>query len=85
MGLEAISYLYEDDEDLLDEMIRTVGELAYSVTEYLLRSGIEFDFGHFWEDICFNNGPLISPTVFAGRAINCERVVLGPMRVQALL
>ena len=23
-----------------------------------------FDFGHFWEDICFKNGPLINPKVF---------------------
>ena len=22
------------------------------------------DFAHFWEDICFKNGPLVSPAVF---------------------
>ena len=27
----------------------------------LLESGARFDFGHFWEDICFNTGPMISP------------------------
>lgn len=64
MGLEGISYLQVDDPDLFDEMIHTIGELSYSVTKHLLSSGIEFDFGHFWEDICFNNGPLISPAVF---------------------
>ena len=64
MGLEGISYLYADDESLYDEMINTLGELSYAVTEYLLDSGIDFDFGHFWEDICFNNGPLVPPSVF---------------------
>ena len=29
-----------------------------------LDSGAKFDFAHFWEDICFKNGPLISPLVF---------------------
>lgn len=65
MGLEAISYLYVDDESLYDEMINTVGALAFAVTDYLLKTGIDFDFGHFWEDICFKNGPLIPPSVFA--------------------
>ena len=25
---------------------------------------MKFDYAHFWEDICFKNGPLISPAVF---------------------
>ncbi|HHV98453.1 MAG TPA: hypothetical protein GXX36_02570 [Clostridiaceae bacterium] len=64
MGIEGISYLYADDEDLYDEIISTVGELCYKVTERVLSSGAVFDFGHFWEDICFKNGPLVSPVVF---------------------
>ena len=47
--------------------IDTVATLALSVTDYLLRSGIQFDFGHFWEDICFNNGPLFPPALFAAK------------------
>lgn len=65
MGIEGISYLYADDEDLYDEIINTIGELCYSVTEKILSSGIKFDFAHFWEDICFKNGPLVSPKLFA--------------------
>jgi hypothetical protein len=29
-----------------------------------LSSGNSFDFAHFWEDICYKNGPLVSPAVF---------------------
>jgi uroporphyrinogen decarboxylase len=29
------------------------------------KMGIKFDYIHFWEDICFKNGPLINPAVFA--------------------
>lgn len=64
MGIEGISYLYADDEDLYDEIINTVGDLAYKIAEKVLSTGAKFDFGHFWEDICFKNGPLVKPAVF---------------------
>lgn len=64
MGVENSCYLYADDEALFDEIIATVGELCYQCTKAALESGAKFDFAHFWEDICFKNGPLISPAVF---------------------
>jgi hypothetical protein len=64
MGVEGISYLYADDEDLYDEIISVVGELCFKVTRKILESGARFDFAHFWEDICFNNGPLVVPSIF---------------------
>lgn len=64
MGVEGISYLYADDEDLYDEIIDTVGTLCYQTVEAVLKQGMTFDFGHFWEDICFKNGPLVIPDVF---------------------
>jgi hypothetical protein len=67
LGLEGISYLLVDDEPLYDEIINTVGELAYRTTECILSVYSDFDFGHFWEDICFKSGPLVSPAVFAAK------------------
>lgn len=32
--------------------------------EAVLSTGAQFDFGHYWEDICFKNGPLLFPTLF---------------------
>lgn len=64
MGMEGVSYLYVDDEPLFREIIDTVADLCYRATERALSFGIEFDFAHFWEDICFKNGPLVSPAVF---------------------
>lgn len=64
MGVEGISYLYADDEELYDDIINTVAELCCQVTERVLSTGVRFDFGHFWEDICFKNGPLVKPSVF---------------------
>ncbi len=63
-GVVGLSYLLADDEDLVDEMITTVADLCYDVTRQVLASGVIFDFGHFWEDICFKNGPLVNPAVF---------------------
>ena len=64
MGVEGISYLPAEDEDLYDEIINTVGELTFKIVKQGLETGIDFDFAHFWEDICFKNGPLINPNVF---------------------
>jgi len=65
IGVTGAAYIYADDEALFDEMIDTVGDLSYQCVKTVLASGAQFDFGHFWEDICFKNGPLISPHVFA--------------------
>jgi hypothetical protein len=64
LGVEGVSYLYMDDETLYTEIIDTVAELCYRCTEYILSTGAKFDFGHFWEDICFKSGPLVIPSVF---------------------
>jgi len=66
LGLEGVSYLYMDDEPLFREIIDTVGDLCFRNVEHTLQlgAGVGFDFAHFWEDICFKNGPLINPSVF---------------------
>lgn len=66
LGVEGASYLYADDEELYGEVIDAVGELCYRVVEATLEAsaGIRFDFAHYWEDICFKNGPLVVPRVF---------------------
>lgn len=64
LGVVGSCYLQADDESLFDEIIQTVSDLCFRNVKYVLESGAKFDFGHFWEDICFKNGPLINPTVF---------------------
>lgn len=66
LGIEGVSYLYVDDEPLFREIIDIVGTICYSNVELALSLGADvgFDFAHFWEDICFKNGPLINPAVF---------------------
>ena len=67
LGVVGLSYLMADDPELVDELIDTLGDLAYQGVKAALATGATFDFGHFWEDICFKTGPLVSPRFFAAR------------------
>lgn len=64
LTMEGACYLLVDDEKLFDEIVETNAEICYQAVKTTLETGAKFDFGHFWEDICFKNGPLISPSVF---------------------
>ena len=63
-GVEGLSYLFADDPDLVREMVDTVGELILRGTGEFFNTGAKVDFLHFWEDICFNRGPLVNPAFF---------------------
>jgi len=67
-GVENLSYMPVDDEELFKEIIDTVGELIYQVAKETLEAasahGLKFDFAHYWEDICYKSGPLVAPTLF---------------------
>ena len=51
-----------DDPDLVMEMVTHLATLTSEVIE---RAGkeIKIDYASGWEDMCFNNGPIISPTM----------------------
>jgi uroporphyrinogen decarboxylase len=65
LGIENLSYLPVDDEAFFREIVDTVADLNYRNAEFILGTGARFDFAHFWEDLCYKNGPLVSPRVFA--------------------
>ena len=65
LGVEGTCYLLADDEELFTEIIDTNAEMQYKTLEAILAQGVKPDYAHFWEDICFKNGPLVSPSVFA--------------------
>lgn len=64
LGIVGLSYMTVDDEELLEEMFRTIGDLCLRSVQRTLDSGITFDYAHFWEDVCYKNGPLLSPAMF---------------------
>ena len=62
MGMSFL--LYDEDETLFSDLIDTYAEMQYRCAKAILETGAKFDFAHFWEDVCFKNGPLISPDAF---------------------
>lgn len=65
VGLRELAYLQVDEPVLFDEIVETTATLCFEMTKALLEKGAKFDYGHFWEDICFKSGPLVNPRLFA--------------------
>lgn len=63
-GLVGLSYMMADDPDLVEDMLDMTGELCYQGVKAILEKYDKFDFIHFWEDIAYRAGPLVSPTFF---------------------
>ncbi len=64
-SVAGMSYLmYDEDEDLFADIVDTYAEMQYKCAEEVLKTGAKFDFAHYWEDICYSNGPLLSPQIF---------------------
>ena len=65
VSVMGMSYLlYDEDETLFADIIDTYAEMQYKCAEAVLETGAKFDFAHYWEDVCFKNGPLIAPDMF---------------------
>lgn len=64
LSVVGMSYMICDDYGLLREIVDTFADMQYNVVKKILETGIKFDFAHYWEDICFKNGPLVSPAMF---------------------
>jgi uroporphyrinogen decarboxylase len=65
IGFEQICYMIYDEPTLVDEMIQHMADLSCAVLERalpLVKGKITH--AHYWEDICFNNGPMVSPAWF---------------------
>ena len=69
IGVVNLSYLQIDDPELLDEIISTCSELSIRNAKILFEAGLRPDFLHWWEDICYNHGPLVSPDFFANSCV----------------
>lgn len=63
MGFEGISLACALEPDWVEEMMEYLTEFILAVIERAVKE-VELDFAHFWEDMCFNKGPIISPKMF---------------------
>jgi len=63
IGFERIAVLPYEDPELFQGIVESFGRCICAVLEWVLPK-IAVDFCMGWEDICFNQGPIISPEVF---------------------
>jgi uroporphyrinogen-III decarboxylase len=63
IGFQNIAMMVYDDPDLIDDIVETVCKLIIATARPLLER-IEFDYAGGWEDVAFNNGPIISPKMW---------------------
>ena len=84
LGLENFSYIQYDDPRLFREMTETIAHCTAVTLERILgeaaRAGITFDMAHFWEDICYNHGPLINPRTFCEVGVPLYQRITGVCR-----
>lgn len=63
MGVENISIAVAEDPDWVGEMMTHLTDLRMRLFERIAGK-CRIDMGTWWEDMCFNKGPLVSPAFF---------------------
>jgi uroporphyrinogen decarboxylase len=64
LTFEGLAYAVCDYPDMVEDMVETCCLLAERSLDQLLPH-FQFDFAIDWEDICFKNGPIVTPDFFA--------------------
>jgi len=63
IGVERLSIAYYRETDWVEEMMDTLTNLWMQVLPRALRD-VEIDYATWWEDMCYNRGPLLSVRLF---------------------
>ena len=69
LGFEAFAMMAYDDYDLLEDMIEAQCRAAEWQVRLFGENQVPLDGVHFWEDICFKNGPIMNPEHFRALAV----------------
>lgn len=62
-GVENLSLAFYDNPELVNDVLDTLCELWCRLYQHVA-ARTKIDFVFIWEDMCFKNGPLISPAIF---------------------
>jgi hypothetical protein len=79
MGLENLSLALMTDRDWVEEMMEHLTGLALRLIEDAL-PGVEADAAWWWEDMCYNHGPLLSPRLFEDLMVPRYRRITDALR-----
>jgi hypothetical protein len=64
MSIENLSLVVYDDPAWFEEMVTTVANLQLEMLGKAFATGARFEACSMWEDMCYNAGPLLSPSHF---------------------
>lgn len=63
LTFEGLAYACADYPEMVEDMVETCCVMAEDCLDQVLPV-MDFDFAWGWEDICFKNGPIVSPVFF---------------------
>lgn len=78
-GIENLSYLFYDDIGFIEEVLDAKVEAMIRIIDKVW-SDIHFDYFVFWEDMCYKNGPLLSPELFKKYLVPRYKIVTDHLR-----
>jgi len=76
MGIERLLVTFYDDPALIRDSLNTLTEMWLHLWEEAMAQ-VDVDCVHFWEDMCFRSGPLISPKMFQEFFLPCYKRLTG--------
>ena len=69
LGFEEFAMKPYDDPEWFEDMVETFCRAAEWQVRLFGENRVPVDGVHFWEDICFKNGPILSPSFFTRYAV----------------
>jgi Uroporphyrinogen decarboxylase (URO-D) len=79
MGLEGLSFALMTDRRWVEEMMDHLTALTLTMIDRAL-PGVPVDLAWWWEDMCYNRGPLMSPRMFCEMLVPRYRQITGALR-----
>jgi len=72
MGLENLCRTFYTDPELIKDMFEFRVKMILKAIERAVKE-VKLDYAHFWEDMCWRGGPLISPRLFKEYMVPCYK------------
>jgi len=84
LGVERASYAFYDDPAWIEEMIEHLTHFYATLARRLFATGLQLDWVMFWEDMAYNAGPLLSPTLYRRYCLPFYETLVGMARQQGV-
>jgi hypothetical protein len=84
MGEVNLFYAYYDRPDLLHDMAGFLCDFWIEIYSHVLQQVSDVDSAEFWEDMCYKNGPMISPAMFREFMMPYYKRLIGFLRAHGV-